>query len=179
MPAALPARAAPRYASAMPTGGHQAADAEIDASGLRFAVIVARFNGDVTQKLYEGCADELRAHGAAGGSVAVHNVPGCFELPLMAQTLAAGGRFDAIICLGAIIRGDTPHFEYVSSATASGIQRAGMDTGVPVIFGVLTVDNEQQAYARVGGAAGHKGREAAQTAIEMVVALRAARGEGQ
>jgi 6,7-dimethyl-8-ribityllumazine synthase len=159
----------------MPTGGHAVADDEIDASGLRFAIVVSSFNGDVTRKLLEGCADELRERGASGDAVAVHNVPGCFELPLMAQTLAARGGFDAIICLGAIIRGDTPHFEYVSSATASGVLRVGLDTGVPAIFGVLTVDNEQQAYERVGGAAGHKGREAALTAIAMTRALGAAR----
>lgn len=144
---------------------------------MRFAIVVSRFNRDVTQKLHEGCADELRTRGARETDVAIHNVPGCFELPLLAKSLAASGRFDAIICLGAIIRGDTPHFEYVSSATANGIQQAGLDTGVPVIFGVLTVDNEQQAYERVGGAAGHKGREAALTAIEMIAAMRAARNE--
>jgi len=163
----------------MPTGGHAVADDEIDASGLRFGIVVSRFNGDVTRKLLEGCEDELRQRGASGGeAVAVHNVPGCFELPLMAQTLAASGAFDAIICLGAIIRGDTPHFEYVSSATASGVLRVGLDTGVPVVFGVLTVDNEQQAYERVGGAGGHKGREAALTAIAMTRALNAVRRTG-
>ena len=140
-------------------------------------MVVSRFNRDVTQKLHEGCVAELRERGAGETDVAIHNVPGCFELPLLAKSLAASGRFDAIICLGAIIRGDTPHFEYVSSATANGIQQAGLDTGVPVIFGVLTVDNEQQAYERVGGAAGHKGREAALTAIEMIAAMRAARNE--
>jgi 6,7-dimethyl-8-ribityllumazine synthase len=95
----------------------------------------------------------------------------------VARTLAEGGRFDAIICLGAIIRGDTPHFDYVSSETASGIQRASLDTGVPVIFGVLTTDNEQQALDRVGGTAGHKGREAALTAIEMAHTMREIRHE--
>jgi 6,7-dimethyl-8-ribityllumazine synthase len=99
-------------------------------------------------------------------------VPGCYELPIVAKTLAASGRYDAIICLGAVIRGDTPHFDYVSSETASGIQRAALDTGVPVIFGVLTVDNEEQAVARIGGPAGHKGREAALTAIEMAHTMR-------
>jgi 6,7-dimethyl-8-ribityllumazine synthase len=94
-------------------------------------------------------------------------VPGCFELPLVARELAASGRFDAVVCLGAVIRGDTPHFDYVSSETARGIQQAALETGVPVVFGVLTTDNEEQAMARVGGTAGHKGREAALTAIEM------------
>ena len=103
-------------------------------------------------------------------------VPGCFELPIVAKVLAASGKHDAVICLGAVIRGDTPHFDYVSSGTASGIQRAALDTGVPVIFGVLTTDNEEQALARIGGAGGHKGREAALTAIEIVHTMRALRG---
>ena len=98
---------------------------------------------------------------------------------LAAKNLALSDRFDAIICLGAIIRGDTPHFEYVSSATANGIQRAALDTGTPVVFGVLTTDNEEQAMARVGGAAGHKGREAALTAIEMAHTMRMLRREAQ
>lgn len=160
----------------MPTGGLRFDDAEVDARGLRLAVVVARFNADVTRRLLEGCRDELAARGAGADALSWTEVPGCFELPLMAKTLAASGAFDAIICLGAVIRGDTPHFEYVSSATASGIQQAALDTGVPVVFGVLTVDNEQQAYDRLGGPAGHKGREAALTAIEMARALRAARG---
>lgn len=153
----------------MPTGGLRFDDVELDGSGLRIAVVVSRFNGDVTRRLYDGCNEELGAKGVA--DVTVAQVPGCFELPLMAKHLAANGRFDAIICLGAVIRGDTPHFEYVSSATATGVQRAALDTGIPVVFGVLTVENEQQAYDRVGGAAGHKGHEAALTAIEMARAM--------
>ncbi|MHB8377275.1 MAG: 6,7-dimethyl-8-ribityllumazine synthase [Dehalococcoidia bacterium] len=160
----------------MPTGGLHVDDVEVDATGLRLAIAVSRFNADVTRRLLEGCRDELSARGVTDDALSVAEVPGCFELPLMAKLLAASGAFDAIICLGAIIRGDTPHFEYVSSATASGIQRVALDTGVPVVFGVLTVDNEQQAYDRLGGPAGHKGREAALTAIEMACALRAARG---
>jgi 6,7-dimethyl-8-ribityllumazine synthase len=96
-------------------------------------------------------------------------------LPLVAKMLAATGKYDAIVCLGAVIRGDTPHFEYVSMATAEGVQRASLDTGVPVIFGVLTVDNEEQAVARIGGAHGHKGREAALTAIETALTMRSLR----
>lgn len=153
----------------MPTGGLRFDDVELDGSGLRIAVVVSRFNADVTRRLYDGCSEELSAQGVA--DVAATQVPGCFELPLMAKHLAANGRFDAIICLGAVIRGDTPHFEYVSSATASGLQRAALDTGIPVVFGVLTVDNEQQAYDRVGGPGGHKGRDAALTAIEMARAM--------
>jgi 6,7-dimethyl-8-ribityllumazine synthase len=144
----------------------------LDASGLRLAVVTARFNAHITGELYAGCSDELASHGLTEDGMTAIEVPGCYELPIVAKTLAASGRYDAIICLGAVIRGDTPHFDYVSSETASGIQRAALDTGVPVIFGVLTVDNEEQAVARIGGAAGHKGREAALTAIEMVHTMR-------
>ncbi|HEY8173146.1 MAG TPA: 6,7-dimethyl-8-ribityllumazine synthase [Dehalococcoidia bacterium] len=139
----------------------------LDGSGLRLAVIVARFNAHVTSLLYDGCIDELGERGTSDEAVASYEVPGCFELPLVARELAASGRFDAVVCLGAVIRGDTPHFDYVSSETARGIQQAALQTGVPVVFGVLTTDNEEQAMARVGGTAGHKGREAALTAIEM------------
>lgn len=150
----------------MPQGGFDAERA-LDATGLRFAVVVARFNGHVTSRLYDGCLEELGELSVPAELITTYDVPGCFELPLIAKNLAASGRFDAIICLGAVIRGDTPHFDYVSSETASGIQRAALDTGVPVIFGVLTTDNEEQALARVGGAAGHKGREAARSGVEM------------
>jgi 6,7-dimethyl-8-ribityllumazine synthase len=155
----------------VPKGGFST-EGGLDASGLRFAIAVARFNAHVTGALYDGCRDELLAHGAAEASLATVEVPGCFELPLIAKELAATGRYDAVICLGAVIRGDTPHFDYVSSGTASGIQRAALDTGVPVVFGVLTTDNEEQALARIGGAEGHKGREAALTAIEIAQRVR-------
>jgi 6,7-dimethyl-8-ribityllumazine synthase len=164
----------------VPQGGFKV-EGGLDASGLRIAVVVARFNAHVTGALYDGCLDELAAHGAKDGATLGLEVPGCFELPLVAKELAATGRYDAIVCLGAVIRGDTPHFDYVSSETASGIQRAALDTGVPIVFGVLTTDNEEQALARVGGAAGHKGREAALTAIEMAHTMKElrqrARGE--
>ncbi|MGH7623529.1 MAG: 6,7-dimethyl-8-ribityllumazine synthase [Gemmatimonadaceae bacterium] len=159
----------------MPTGGLRFDDIELDGAGLRLAVVVSRFNGDITRRLYEGCIEELGARGLAEEAVTTQQVPGCFELPLMAKIFATSGRFDAIICLGAVIRGDTPHFAYVSSATAQGIQRAALETTTPIVFGVLTVDNEQQAYDRVGGTGGHKGRDAALTAIEMASALRDAR----
>jgi len=162
----------------MPQGGLTFAG-DLDAAELRLAIIVARFNPAVTSPLYEGCHDELLGHNAREDNVYVSDVPGCFELPLAAKNLALSDRFDAIICLGAIIRGDTPHFEYVSSATANGIQRAALDTGTPVVFGVLTTDNEEQAMARVGGAVGHKGREAALTAIEMAHTMRMLRREAQ
>lgn len=141
---------------------------------MRLAVVTARFNAHVTGALYDGCRDELAAQGLDIDTLTSVEVPGCFELAIVAKTLAETGRFDAVICLGAIIRGDTPHFDYVSSATAEGIQRAALDTGVPVIFGVLTTDNEEQALARVSGDE-HKGRDAALTAIEIVHTMRALR----
>ena len=160
----------------MPHGG-LTFEGDLDATELRVAIIVARFNSAVTSLLYDGCREELLGHNAREDNVYAADVPGCFELPLAAKNLALSDRFDAIICPGAIIRGDTPHFEYVSSATANGIQRAALDTGTPVVFGVLTTDNEQQAIARVGGVAGHKGREAALTAIEMAHTMRMLRRE--
>jgi len=146
-------------------GGH-------DASGLRFAVVVARFNAHITSMLYDGCREEMLTHAARDADIVTVDVPGCFELPLVAKTLAATGRFDAVVCLGAVIRGETPHFDFVSMGTAEGLQRAALDTGVPVIFGVLTTENEEQALDRAGGRAGHKGREAALTAIEMALTMR-------
>lgn len=155
----------------MPKGG-LSFEGGLDAAGLRLAVVVARFNAHVTSKLYDGCRDELAARGLELDTLMTVEVPGCFELPIVARTLAASGGYDAVICLGAVIRGDTPHFDYVSSETASGVQRAALDTGVPVIFGVLTTDNEEQAIDRVGGSHGHKGRDAALTAIEIVHTMR-------
>jgi 6,7-dimethyl-8-ribityllumazine synthase len=159
----------------LPKGG-LSFEGGLDAAGLRLAVVTARFNAHVTCPLYDGCVDELAACGLDLETLTSIEVPGCFELPLVAKELAASGGFDAIICIGAIIRGDTPHFDFVSSGTASGIQRAALDTGVPVIFGVLTTDNEEQALARVGGSAGHKGREAALTAVEMARTMKHIRG---
>jgi 6,7-dimethyl-8-ribityllumazine synthase len=154
----------------VPQGGFHT-EGGFDASGLRFAVVVSRFNAHITGPLLEGCVEELRGNGADASNIAQVEVPGCFELPLVAQEMARSGRYDAIVCLGAVIRGDTPHFDYVSSETARGIQTASMKTGVPVVFGVLTTDNEEQAVARIGGAHGHKGREAALTAIEMALTM--------
>ena len=155
----------------MPKGGFSL-EGHLDASGIRVAVVVARFNAHVTAALYDGCRDELAAHGLDLDTITMVEVPGCFELPLAAQVLAESGEHEAIVCIGAVIRGDTPHFEFVASETASGIQRVSLDTGIPVIFGVLTTDNEEQALARIGGSEGHKGREFALTAIEMVHTLR-------
>jgi len=151
-------------------GEYAGHEGTLDATGMRLAVAVARFNRDVTERLLEGAERVARAHGA--GDVSVVWVPGAFELPLVAKHLAASGAVDAVVCLGAVIRGETAHFEYVAGECASGITRAALDTGVPVVFGVLTVDDRQQALDRVGGKEGHKGEEAMETAIEMVSLLR-------
>jgi 6,7-dimethyl-8-ribityllumazine synthase len=151
-------------------GEYAAREGELDATGMRFAIVVARFNRDITEVLLEGAERVLRKHDASDVSVAW--VPGAFEAPLVARRFAASGAVDAVICLGAVIRGETAHFEYVAGETAAGITRAALDTGVPVIFGVLTVDDRDQAWDRLGGKEGHKGEEAAATAIEMVSLLR-------
>lgn len=140
---------------------------EMRGSGLRIAVVVARFNEFITSRLLEGARSTLLAHGVREEDVTVAWVPGSFEIPVTAKTLASSARYDAVICLGCVIRGETPHFDYVAGQAASGIARASMDTGVPVIFGVLTTDNMDQAINRAGGKMGNKGSEAAQAAIEM------------
>jgi len=137
----------------------------LDATGLNFAILVARFNSAITEKLLAGAREAFIKAGAK--SQQVFYVPGAFELPFAAKKLAERGGFDAIVALGAVIRGGTPHFEYVAGEAARGLQQAGLDSGVPVIFGVLTTDNWEQAEARAGGAAGNKGFDAAMTAIEM------------
>lgn len=135
--------------------------------GLRMAVVVARWNGFVTDVLLEGALATLAKHGVADDDVSVIRVPGSFEVPAAALWAAQTGRLDAVICLGAVIRGETAHFEYVSAAAQQGILDVSLRTGVPVIFGVLTVDTVEQAMERAGGKEGHKGEEAAMTAIQM------------
>jgi 6,7-dimethyl-8-ribityllumazine synthase len=151
-------------------GEYSAHEGNLDARGMRFAIVVARYNETVTKELLTGAERILDQHNAA--EVHVAWTPGAFELALVAKRFAASGAVDAVICLGAVIRGETAHFEYVAGEAAAGITRAALDTGVPVIFGVLTVDNRAQAQERLGGAEGHKGEEAALTAIEMVSLLR-------
>lgn len=146
--------------------------APLDARGRRFALVVSRFNEAITVPLQTSARVALLEHGAVAGEVRTVWVPGVVEIPLVAQRLAEGGHVDAILALGAVVRGDTPHFEYVARMVADGVMCVMLDTGVPVIFGVLTVDTETQAHARIaGGAVGDKGREAALTAIEMVQTL--------
>ena len=142
-------------------------EARVDAAQLRFAVVVSRFNHLVSVRLLEGCTAELLRRGAASEDLHVAWVPGAFELPLAARALAASRRYDAVVALGAVIRGGTPHFEFVCRGVTDGVQAAMRDTGVPVSFGVLTTDDLEQALERAGGAHGNKGVEAALVAIEM------------
>ncbi|MEW6523619.1 MAG: 6,7-dimethyl-8-ribityllumazine synthase [Bacillota bacterium] len=147
------------------------------ATGLRFGIVVARFNEFITSKLLGGAVDALVRHGAADRDIEVAWVPGAFEIPLVAQRLVATGRFHAVICLGALIRGATPHFDYVAAEASKGVAKVGLDTGVPTIFGVLTTDNIEQAIERAGTKAGNKGWDAAVTAIEMANLIRHLAGE--
>jgi 6,7-dimethyl-8-ribityllumazine synthase len=142
------------------------------AAGFRFAIVVSRFNEGITGALREGAVAALREAGAADGDIDVLDVPGAFELPQAARALAETAKFDAVICLGCVIRGATPHFEYISSAAAHGVMDAAGETGVPMAFGVLTTDTEAQAQERSGPGSDNKGREAAAAAIEMAVLFR-------
>lgn len=137
------------------------------ATGLRVGVVVGRFNEFIGSKLLSGALDAFKRHGMEEDAVDVAWVPGAFEIPLIAQKMAASGKYDAVITLGAVIRGSTPHFDYVCNEAAKGVSRVQLDTGVPTIFGVLTVDTIEQAIERAGTKAGNKGWEAAVTAIEM------------
>jgi 6,7-dimethyl-8-ribityllumazine synthase len=142
------------------------------ASDPRLAVVCAKFNGGITIRLFDGVLGCLEANGVKTSTVTVAWVPGAFELPLAARRLATSGAVDAVIALGAVIRGETAHFEFVAAECASGLQRVALDTGVPVIFGVLTTETAAQALARSAGDRENKGREAAQAALEMVDLLR-------
>jgi 6,7-dimethyl-8-ribityllumazine synthase len=135
--------------------------------GLKFGIIVARFNDFITHKMLDGAQDTLLRHGVNEDDIEITWVPGSFEIPLVAQKLANTKRYDAIICLGAVIRGGTPHFEYVASEVTKGIAQVGLNTGLPVIYGVLTADTLEQAIERAGTKLGNEGAKAAMTAIEM------------
>ena len=139
----------------------------LSADGLRFGVVVSRFNDFITSRLLQGTQDTLERHGANSENVQVVWVPGAVELPLIAKTLAASQRFDAVITLGCVIRGATSHYDYVCSMVSSGVASAALETGVPVIFGVLTTENLEQAIERAGSKAGNKGSDAAAAAVEM------------
>jgi 6,7-dimethyl-8-ribityllumazine synthase len=140
----------------------------LKAQGIKVALVAGRFNDFITSKLVEGALDTLKRHGAADQNLTVVWVPGSFEIPLVARKLAAGGKYDAVITLGAVIRGATAHFDYVAAEVSKGVAQAGLETGVPVIFGVLTTDSIEQAIERAGTKAGNKGADAAMAAMEMV-----------
>jgi 6,7-dimethyl-8-ribityllumazine synthase len=151
-------------------------EGSLDASGLRVAVVVSRFNELITERLLDGAITTAREHGVADHNLDVVWVPGAFELPLAARALADTGRYDAIACVGAVIRGETPHFDFVAGEAARGIAEVGADYGLAVTFGVITSDTVEQAQARAGGAVGNKGRESMLAAIEMATLLPALEG---
>ncbi len=143
-------------------------EAKLDAAGLKFGIIVSRFNDFVTDKLLEGALDGLKRHGGEEKNIDVVRVPGSFEIPLLASKMAASGKYDAIVCLGAVIKGETAHFEYISGEVTRGIGHAMMEHQIPIAFGVLTTYTVEQAMERAGKEMDNKGFEAALTAIEMV-----------
>jgi 6,7-dimethyl-8-ribityllumazine synthase len=147
-------------------------EGELQAKGLKFGIVVSRFNDFITARLLEGAVDALVRHGASEDDLVVVKVSGSFEIPLIAKKMASQGTYDAIICLGTVIRGATPHFEYVAAEVSKGIAAASLDTGVPIAFGVITSDTIEQAVERAGSKAGNKGWDAAMTAIEMAKVLR-------
>lgn len=142
-------------------------EGDLVATGRSFAIVASRFNDFIVRSLLDGALDAIRRHGGDEKAVDVAWVPGCYEIPLAARKMALSGRYDAVICLGAVIRGSTPHFDYVAGAASSGVSSVALETGMPVIFGVLTTENIEQAIERSGTKAGNHGFHAAATAIEM------------
>ena len=147
-------------------------EGDLQARDLRFAILASRFNEFVVDRLVQGALDLLRRHGVSEKQIDIVRVPGAFDMPVVARKLAASRRYDAIVALGAVIRGETSHFDYVAGECASGLARVASDTGIPVAFGVLTTENTEQAVDRAGGKAGNKGADAAASAIELVTLLR-------
>lgn len=141
--------------------------ADLVAKGKKFGIVISRFNEFISAKLLDGCVDTLNRHGIAEKTVDVIWVPGAFEIPMVALKMAKSKKYDAVICLGTVIRGATPHFEFVASEAAKGVAKVSLDTGVPCIFGVITADNIEQAIERAGTKDGNKGRDAALSSIEM------------
>ena len=142
-------------------------EGELSAQGLRFGIVASRFNSFITERLLAGAVDALERMGASAKAIDVVKVPGSLEIPVVAREMGASGNYDAVICLGAVIRGDTPHFDYVAAESSRGIAAAGRETGVPTIFGVLTCNTLEQAIDRAGAKGGNKGFDAAMAAIEM------------
>ena len=149
----------------------------LNAEGFRFALVASRWNDFLTARLTEGALDALERLGAAEKSVELYKVPGSFEIPLLARKVAGTGRFDAVICLGTIIRGQTPHFEYIAAEVTKGIAQAGMESGIAVVYGIVTADTLEQAIDRAGVKAGNKGFEAAMSAVELVNLYKEVNGE--
>ncbi|MBI4843036.1 MAG: 6,7-dimethyl-8-ribityllumazine synthase [Nitrospirae bacterium] len=147
-------------------------EGDLQAKGLKFGIVVSRFNDFITKKLLDGALDALLRHGAAEDGIDVVKVPGAFEIPLAAKKLAEKNKYNAVICLGTIIRGATPHFEYVASEATKGVASASLETGVPISFGILTTDTIEQAVERAGTKSGNKGWDAALVAIEMAQLLK-------
>ncbi|OFX16235.1 MAG: 6,7-dimethyl-8-ribityllumazine synthase [Armatimonadetes bacterium RBG_16_58_9] len=147
-------------------------EGKLVAKGLKFGIVAGRFNEFITGKLLDGALDALIRHGADDGDIAVAWVPGAFEIPLVARKMADSGKYDAVICLGTVIRGSTPHFDYIASEVSKGVAHVGLSTLVPTIFGVITSDTIEQAIERAGTKAGNKGFHAAQSAIEMANLVR-------
>ena len=141
--------------------------ANLIAKDKKFGIVVSRFNEFLSSKLLEGAIDTLKQHGAQDNSIDIVWVPGSFEIPVIAQKVAKSKKYDSVICLGAVIRGETPHFDYIASEVAKGVSRVSLDTGVPCVFGIITADNLEQAIERTGTKHGNKGRDAALSAIEM------------
>lgn len=148
-------------------------EGKLDGSGLRFAIIVSRFNSFIGERLVEGARDALHRHGTDPTAITTVRVPGAFEIPLVAKRLAATGEYDALICLGAVIRGATPHFDYVASEVSKGIATVSLESGLPIAFGILTTETIEQAIERAGTKSGNKGFDAAVSAIEMANLLKA------
>lgn len=143
-------------------------EGEISGKGIRFAIVVSRFNDFVSQRLLDGALDALKRHGASDDQIDIVRVPGAFEIPAMAKRLSSDSQFDCVICLGAVIRGATPHFEYISSQVARGIASVALESRIPIAFGVITCDTLEQAIERAGAKSGNKGWDAAVSAMEMV-----------
>ena len=153
-------------------------EGRLNAEGFRFGIVASRWNEFITGRLVEGALDALTKLGAGDDQPTVYRVPGAFEIPLLSLRLAQSRKFDAIICLGTIIRGQTPHFDYIANEVAQGISKAGLDTGIPVVFGIVTADTVDQAIDRAGVKLGNKGFEAAMTAVELVNLYKEAFEEG-
>lgn len=151
---------------------NEAVEGKLISSGLKFAIVVSRFNSFITERLLAGAMDGLERTGCARDHIEVVRVPGSREIPLVARELGRSGRYDAVICLGAVIRGDTPHYDYVAEEASKGVAQAAMETGTPCIFGVLTCNTLEQAIDRAGAKSGNKGFEAAMTAIEMATLMK-------